>query len=160
MPCDCSPEPEDLAFLGICLAAPGSVTFADRDAGAVVVPVCGHHMLRVADLVPGQQAVDLMVVVARDAETGQVHRAPVVDPDRRSPAQPAGDDEPSDEDDDSAVGGYFNVDLMAKLSLPERSARYEVRVDYLNEGDKGYAKSNVVTVELIREDSPNDTKKA
>ena len=144
-PSSCTPEIES-DFVGIKINTPESViwTAADRDdvtEAFARAMVCGIYRLPSIDIVDTDGFNLTASVIATDIQTHQSYAAKMV------PDMPLLEDpEPHRPTDEELAGqyetGYFNVNMLDYLELPEKAADYNVFVVF------GSSKSNVNRLSL------------
>lgn len=144
----CSPAVSDPLWHGIIIRAPGKVLFKKGEVvpdetgwypAFAAIPICGYYSMPVL----GDDTVGFLKIVAKDKKTGKVYCGDVYDKDP-SPIVPPPESAPVDPKllEGLFVGGYFNPNLAAFVSLPQESAVYDVHVEFWDHT------SNVVTIEL------------
>lgn len=149
----CTPEIEDEDFRGFVIVAPERVTFergeiTDEAFGTFAdVPVCIHYVLDVpAEPLPDAFD-DLIELVARDAESGEVYRGNMASTDSEEP-RPPGQPVTPEEVEGLCVAGALTPNLVRYVPIPAATANYEVWLEF----NEGAMRSNTVRVELIMEE--------
>lgn len=146
----CSPAKPSATWHGVLINAPRHVRFRPGDAvgetkAFAAIPICGLSNIHLGD---DNLTDEPLTLYAVDKKSGQVYSGAVyvLDP---SPVAPL----PSDVADKAHseklpgqyAGRYFNPNLADFVALPQKSATYDVHVQFRG------LKSNTVSIELIRE---------
>lgn len=157
-PTACSPpEPKEPEWRGIIIQAPKIVKFTrgikvDEFGAFAKIPVCAFDKFDV----PSSPIDEDIMLHAVDRSTGADFSGRLIDLDE-SPSEPVtpppGLEPPPEPEQADATGmvasGYYNINLADYVELPEKSAAYDVYLEF-----RGY-RSNVVTIELIEEEPRN-----
>lgn len=138
----CSPASPGPRWRGVLIQAPSRAVHpsagAKKKPGGI--PICGLYTLDIAAIAASPP----LTLVAVDVQRGETFKGSVVDKDP-SPESPPPDSKPLNpsEYQGVATSSYFNPDLTRYVTLPPRSAVYEVFAEY------GGAVSNRVTIQVV-----------
>jgi hypothetical protein len=128
----CSPDIDDLNFIGIKLNAPEVVTYVPGSSNPIngsfaPVIVCGSYSFKYTTLGLNGKFANAIVLVAVDEKSRMSFHGTMTGVKNAVP-EPQGADNGLTAEDfaGDTIGGYFNPNLAVILGLPEKEADYVV----------------------------------
>jgi hypothetical protein len=146
----CSPAKPSPTWHGVLINAPRQVRFRPGNVvgetkAFAAIPICGVNNIHLGD---DNLTDEPLTLVAVDKQTGHVYSGAVyvLDPSPVAPLPPDVAEKMRPEKIPGQYAGrYFNPNLADFVPLPQKSATYDVHVQFRG------LKSNTVSLELIRE---------
>jgi hypothetical protein len=139
----CSPEEQDLGWIGIEIKAPNKIHVASNDEN-IAIPICGLYSLPLTAIANSSQGLEIHVQVKDLAKT---YSGFMVDEDygTDAPLPMNGEEEKEVVEEGVLLEAYFNPDIRDYVSFPLKEGVYSVSVEY------GGEVSNEVDIQVILE---------
>jgi len=137
----CSPEEQDIGWVGILINAPNKVIVGSEDEN-IAIPICGLYSLPLSDIAKSAEGLQIHVQVK---DLDKTYSGFMVEEDHGTdaPLPRTGEEEEVQIEEDVLLEAYFNPDIRDYVSFPLKEGGYSVSVAY------GGEVSNKVDIQVI-----------